>query len=222
MTTRPLRLTTILLFLGLPASTARGVGQAPLPPDTARDTTTRDTTTGTAQPARNLTGTWEGVIRLDSAWRLSEPPSARSTTARVRFQAVGGAPSPVMSSRSVHPGTFVIEFDRFGFTLPTRDALGWSVGSDSMRAVLNPAVSHGTVELDGVFRGDTIVGRWRYVSDPGGASGTFTLHRVARSAAQPARLASWRSRPSRATMSGRASTSAPVVRKFTMHARSKN
>ena len=181
MTTRPFRLTTILLILGIPASTAPSAGQALPRSGTARDTTTRDTTTGTDQSARKLTGTWEGVIRLDSAWRLPARASARSTTARMNFQAVSDAPSSVMSSRSVHPGTFEVEFDRFGFRLSTRDALGWSVANDSMRAVLNPAVSHGTVELDGVFRGDTIVGRWRYVSDPGGARGTFTLRRISNS-----------------------------------------
>ncbi|HEX6050162.1 MAG TPA: hypothetical protein VFZ21_12865 [Gemmatimonadaceae bacterium] len=175
MTSRLLHLTTMLLLPGLLLPAARGAGQAPPPPDSARDTTAETT----AQRARILTGTWEGVIRLDSAWQLPERASARSTAARVRFQPVGNAPSPVMSSRSVHPGTFEIEFDRFGFTLSTRDALGWSVRGDSMRAVLNPAVSHGTVELHGVFRGDTIVGQWRYLSDPGGARGTFVLRRAA-------------------------------------------
>ena len=81
----------------------------------------------------------------------------------------------------MHPGTFEVEFPRFGFTLSTQEALGWSVGADSMRARLNPTVEHGVVEVHGTFRGDTIVGTWRYASDGGGARGRsgFGSRRVA-------------------------------------------
>ena len=131
-----------------------------------------------AQP-RDLTGTWEGVVRLDSAWRLRDRASSRATVARIRFAAVGDASPATTSARTVHPATFEIDFGRFGFALSSHDALGWFVGGDSVRAVLNPAVDHGTVELGGVMRGDTIAGTWRYTSDPGGAAGTFLLRRVA-------------------------------------------
>lgn len=77
----------------------------------------------------------------------------------------------------MHAGTFEIDFSSLGFELTTHDALGWSVGADSMRAVLNPAVDRGRVEMQGVLGDDAIVGRWRYVSDPGGATGTFELRR---------------------------------------------
>ena len=126
----------------------------------------------------DLTGTWDGVVRLDSTWRLRDRPSSRSVTARVRFNAVGDASPATISSRTVHPGNFEIDFGRFGFTLSSRDAIGWVVSPDSIRALLNPAVDHGTVELSGAVRGDSIVGTWRYVSDPGGATGTFVLRRV--------------------------------------------
>jgi len=150
-----LRLTMIAMLLSLPAP---GWGQGAVPHD--------------------LTGTWDGVIRLDSAWRLRDRPSSRSITARVRFNAVGDASPATISPRTVHPGNFEIDFARFGFTLSSRDALGWVVSRDSIRAILNPAVDHGTVELSGAARGDSIVGTWRYVSDPGGATGTFVLRRV--------------------------------------------
>lgn len=150
-----LRLTMIAMLLSLPAP---GWGQGAVPHD--------------------LTGTWDGVIRLDSAWRLPDRPSSRSITARVRFNAVGDASPATVSPRTVHPGNFEIDFARFGFTLSSRDALGWVVSPGSIRALLNPAVDHGTVELSGAVRGDSIVGTWRYVSDPGGATGTFVLRRV--------------------------------------------
>ena len=128
--------------------------------------------------ARDISGTWEGTFRLDSAWRLPERASARSTPARLHFDPVGDASPTTSSARSVHPGTFDIDFNRFGFTVSTREALGWSVGDDSMRATLNPTVDHGLVEVHGTFRGDTIVGTWRYTSDPGGATGTFEIRKT--------------------------------------------
>jgi hypothetical protein len=170
---RRLRLATSLLLLSLPLSGALRVD-----PVSAQRNDPRDSTAAVPIGAQDLTGAWEGVVRLDSTWGLPQRPSARSITARVRFHPVGDASPTTMSSRSVHAGTFEIDFDRFGFTLATPDALGWSIGTDSMHAVLNPAVNHGTVELRGTFRGDTITGTWRYVSDPGGARGTFLLRRV--------------------------------------------
>ena len=68
----------------------------------------------------------------------------------------------------------------FGFMLSTPEALGWSVSDDAMRAVLNPTVDRGLVEVHGTFRGDAIAGTWRYVADPGGAAGTFELKRASR------------------------------------------
>jgi hypothetical protein len=124
---------------------------------------------------RDISGTWEGTFRLDSTWRLPERATARATPARLRFNPVGDASPTTTSPRSVHSGTFEIDFARFGFTLSTQDALGWSVGADSMRAVLNPTVDHGLVEARGMFRGDTIVGVWRYTADPGGAIGSFEI-----------------------------------------------
>ena len=127
---------------------------------------------------RDISGTWEGTFRLDSAWRLPQAASARSTAARIHFNPVGDASPTTSSARSVHPGTFEIDFGRFGFTLSTQEALGWSVTADSMRATLNPTVDHGLVEVHGTFRGDTIVGTWRYTSDPGGATGTFEIRKT--------------------------------------------
>jgi hypothetical protein len=127
---------------------------------------------------RDISGTWEGTFRVDSTWRLPERPSARSVPATLHFNPVGDASPTTSSARSVHPGTFDVDFSRFGFTLSTREALGWSVSDDSMRATLNPTVDHGLVEVHGAFRGDAIVGTWRYTSDPGGAAGTFSLRKV--------------------------------------------
>lgn len=227
---RRLRLTLVLsLLLAVSPSGAHGgTRSVSLPRTRTQGDSVRSAPVGVV----NLTGTWEGTVRLDSIWQIAGRASSQSIPARVRFEAAGDA-APTMSSRSVHPGSFEIDFARFGFTLSTRDALGWSIGSDSMHAVLNPAVDHGTVQLSGAFRGETIMGTWRYVTDPGGATGTFQLRRVtarprtsgARSAPRPvqrARRASWSSLPSRATISGTASTSSIVVRKFTMHARSAN
>src|SRR5262245_17641729 len=128
--------------------------------------------------ARDISGTWEGTFHLDSTWKLAERPSTRAVPARLHFNPVGDATPTTSSARSVHPGTFEIDFSRFGFTLSTQEALGWSVTDDSMRATLNPTVDHGVVEVHGTFRGDTIVGTWRYTSDPGGAAGTFSLRRT--------------------------------------------
>ena len=127
---------------------------------------------------RDISGTWEGTFRLDSAWRLPQRASARAVPAKLQFNPVGDATPTTSSARSVHPGTFEIDFSRFGFALSTREALGWSVSDDSMRATLNPTVDHGLVEVHGTFRGDLIVGTWAYTSDPGGATGTFSLRKA--------------------------------------------
>jgi hypothetical protein len=127
---------------------------------------------------RDISGTWEGTFRLDSTWKLQQRPAARAVSARLHFNPVGDASPTTSSPRSVHPGTFDVDFSRFGFTLSTQEALGWSVSDDSMRATLNPTVDHGLVEVHGAFRGDTIVGTWRYTSDPGGAIGTFSIRRT--------------------------------------------
>jgi hypothetical protein len=128
--------------------------------------------------AGDVSGSWQGTFSLDSTWRLEDRASTRSIPARLHFNPVGDASPTTSSARSVHPGMFEIDFSRFGFTLSTPEALGWSAAADSMRAVLNPTVDHGLVELHGVFRGETIVGTWHYRSDPGGASGRFEVKRV--------------------------------------------
>ena len=129
--------------------------------------------------ALDITGFWEGSFALDSAWGLPERASARVVRARVQFSPVGDATPATSSSRSVHAGNFAIDFSRFGFTLSTQEALGWSTSPDSLRAVLNPTVDHGLVELHGRISGDAVAtGTWRYVSDPGGARGTFRLQRA--------------------------------------------
>ena len=128
-------------------------------------------------PARDITGTWQAAFQLDSAWNLPERATARSVAARITFAAVGDATPTTSSARSVHPGMFEVEFQRFGFTLSTQEALGWLVGADSMRARLNPTVERGVVEVHGTFRDATIVGTWRYASDGGGARGTFRLRK---------------------------------------------
>jgi hypothetical protein len=160
-----------MAVLALTAGTTGLSVSAQPPADSAR----RDTA---AISLRDISGTWEGTFRLDSAWRLPEPASARSIPARLHFNPVGDASPTTSSSRTVHPGTFEIDFSRFGFTLGTREALGWSVSEDSMRATLNPTVDHGLVEVHGTFRGDTIVGTWRFTSDPGGARGTFEVRKT--------------------------------------------
>ena len=130
--------------------------------------------------ARDISGTWEGVFRLDSAWQLPQRASAQTIQAVLRFGPVGDATPTTSSTRSVHAGTFEIDFSRFGVTLATREALGWSVGSDSMHAVLNPTVGQGQVEIHGAFRGDAVSGTWRYASEPGGARGRFEIRKSAR------------------------------------------
>jgi hypothetical protein len=129
--------------------------------------------------AGDISGTWEGSFTLDSAWQLQTRATARSVPARLRFNPVGDASPTTSSPRSVHSGTFEIDFSRFGFTLSTQEALGWSVTPDSLRAVLNPTVDHGLVEVHGTIRGETVVGTWRYTSDPGGATGRFEVRRIA-------------------------------------------
>ena len=39
--------------------------------------------------ARDISGTWEGTFRLDSAWQLPERASARSVPARLHFDPQG-------------------------------------------------------------------------------------------------------------------------------------
>ena len=152
----------------LAGTTGLGI-RAQAPAETSRDSLVS---------VRDISGTWEGTFRLDSTWKLPQRASARAISAKLHFNPVGDASPTTSSTRSVHPGTFDVDFSRFGFALSTQEALGWSVSDDSMRATLNPTVDHGLVEVHGAFRGDTIVGTWRYTSDPGGAMGTFSIRRV--------------------------------------------
>jgi hypothetical protein len=127
----------------------------------------------------DIAGVWEGMFTLDSAWQLPQRATARAVRARIQFRPVGDATPATSSPRSVHAGTFAIDFSRFGFTLSTSEALGWSTSPDSLRAVLNPTVDHGLVELHGRIAGSVVAeGAWRYNTDPGGARGTFRLQRA--------------------------------------------
>jgi len=164
---------TRMAVLALTAGTTGLSVSAQPPSESARSDTI-------AASLRDISGTWEGTFRLDSAWRLPQRATARSVPARLHFNPVGDASPTTSSTRTVHPGTFEIDFSRFGFTLGTHEALGWSVSQDSMRATLNPTVDHGLVEVHGTFRGDAIVGTWRFTSDPGGASGTFEVRKTGR------------------------------------------
>ena len=152
---------------------ASGLGAAAQSPVelAARDTASAE--------LRDISGMWDGTFRLDSAWQLSHAATRRVVHARLRFAPVGDASPAASSARSVHRGSFEIDFRAFGFTLSTSEALGWSVSADAMRATLNPTVDHGLVDVSGAFRGETVVGTWRYVSDPGGAMGTFEITRSA-------------------------------------------
>jgi hypothetical protein len=146
------------------------------PPDVPRTARVADSV---ATGAFDISGTWDGVFTLDSAWQLPQRATARTVRARIQFSPVGDATAVTSSSRSVHPGMFAIDFSRFGFTLSTQESLGWSTNPDSIRAVLNPTVDHGVVELHGRITGDSVaVGTWRYRSDPGGAHGTFRVQRA--------------------------------------------
>lgn len=176
MTHHPRSLITLLILTAILSASLQRTSAAQIPPDTGLVDRVSDSSVVTA---RDISGTWEGTFRLDSAWQLPERASARSVAARLRFGPVGDATPTTSSPRSVHAGTFEIDFSRFGFTLSTREALGWSVGADSMHAMLNPTVGHGQVELHGAFRGESVVGTWRYASDPGGARGMFEIRRTA-------------------------------------------
>jgi hypothetical protein len=171
----PRRLINRLLVTAILSASLHRSSVAQIPPDSSAATRGNDST---IVAARDISGTWEGTFKLDSAWQLPERASARSVAARLRFGPVGDATPTTSSARSVHAGTFEIDFSRFGFTLSTRESLGWSVGADSMHAMLNPTVGHGQVEIHGAFRGDAVSGTWRYATDPGGARGTFEIRKT--------------------------------------------
>lgn len=128
-------------------------------------------------PGRDITGIWTGSFTLDSAWQLTRRPSSRTVSARLVFASVGDATPMTSSPRSVHRGEFDIDFSPFGFVLATREALGWSLSDDAMRALLNPTVDREQVQVQGMLRGETAVGTWTYVGERGGARGTFRLVR---------------------------------------------
>jgi hypothetical protein len=52
-----------------------------------------------------------------------------------------------------------------------------TLNTDSVLVVLNPAPSHGSVVLRGVFSGDSIVGTWLVTSYGTGARGPFVMRR---------------------------------------------
>jgi hypothetical protein len=165
----------LLVFAAYAVGVSPGPVQAQAPPSSTTQSRTETVETAT----RDISGVWEGTFTLDSAWQLPDRASARVVRARLQFNPVGDATLATSSTRSVHGGSFAIEFSRFGFTLSTSEALGWSVNPDSLRAVLNPTVDHGLVELHGTISGDsTAFGTWRYNSDPGGARGTFRLRKA--------------------------------------------
>ena len=103
-----IRLVRLIVIMCLSIVPHRKSG-AQVQPNSATTSTVADTV-GVA--VFDIVGFWEGSFSLDSAWQLPERATARSIRVRMQFSAVGDATPATSSARSVHPGTFEIDFSR--------------------------------------------------------------------------------------------------------------
>ena len=124
-----------------------------------------------------LSGLWSAELQLDSVWGEERSTSSRIIRGEILMRPVPHLAPGTAVSRSVHPGLFDLNFRPFGFSLSSRDALGWYVGDQTVRMRLHPVVGGGSVELHGVLAGDAITGSWRREFEGRGAAGRFVLRR---------------------------------------------
>ena len=128
---------------------------------------------------RPLTGTWEARFTLDSTWQLPDAPERHAIAGRIVFGP--GTATDSLHPEPVYPGHSELDFSPFGFQVRSADALGWYLGGDSIRAILDPQVDHGHVALVGRGREGRFEGAWTMVGYPTGARGRFVLTRRGRS-----------------------------------------
>ena len=141
--------------------------------------TAEATTSDTTSVPPMSTSKWSTVKRLARPSRMPIDPYILLLLGTVGLAALlpaRGTAAHVASGASTAAIAFL--FFLYGARLSTREALGWSVSDESMHATLNPTVDHGLVEVQGTFRGDTIVGTWRFTSDPCCATGTFSVRKT--------------------------------------------
>jgi len=139
--------------------------------------------------ARRLDGAWTIELRVDRL-RLEPMTGAAGTNRSVRGEIAlvanhwlaGGDDLP----RPTHYGTYDIDFSTLGFDprhsgqLPRAAAL--MRDGDSLELVLEPDDPRESVHLQGVWRGDSIAGRWSLepVRAGGDAAGSYTMIRRAK------------------------------------------
>jgi len=134
-----------------------------------------------AQPP-TLDGRWKLSLVLDSAWRTPQRPSARTLAGELLVDPVEPRPAGGVELPTVHTGSFVVDFRRFGFVVYGATLFASAYATDSVRIVLNPTVDHGHVQLTGRLRKNRIEGAWILVGDPMGARGSFVLERLSETA----------------------------------------
>ncbi|MEP6621119.1 MAG: hypothetical protein ABJE47_17465 [bacterium] len=146
-----------------------------------------------AAPALHLIGTWDVTLRLERPITLVSdakdlPRNIDGTITLLEFHSERLS-FPQMDAPT-HTGVYDMDIRALGFQPSNGDAAPLviarttayehaspqAVNADSLHIVLNPGPSRYAVLLNGVFRGDSIVGTWHAESFLGGG-GTFLLRR---------------------------------------------
>ena len=131
-----------------------------------------------AAEVQRFQGTWQIQIVSDRSNASAEGSAAAGTIALTLNQA--GLDADGLGARPHFFGTYDVDFSSFRFKpgvasgVPTVIAL---VAGDSIALMLGPSSSL-PIELHGMIRGDSVVGRWAATERSGpGAVGDFTLRR---------------------------------------------
>jgi len=132
----------------------------------------------TTHPAQTtLAGLWIGRFDLVLPWSAPRRAKPGAVSGTILFGDATANPGMPDTGRRTYQGEFVIDFRPFGFRPESRQVIGWRIGRDGVRILLNPAIDYGLIHLAGKVAGDRIRGRWTRIGDSRGAIGTFMLER---------------------------------------------
>lgn len=130
-----------------------------------------------------IDGLWEVCLEADPE-ADARPPRVIDTVAgflMLSRAASFGRPWTHVGGRPDAYGTYTIDLARLGIGRDPRlpvPLAGARLEGDSLRIVLDPFGSHGSISLEGRLAGDTVRGRWWEDAYVGGHRGTFRMSRL--------------------------------------------
>jgi hypothetical protein len=120
---------------------------------------------------------WIARFDLVLPWCVPGRASSRAVSGTILFGKATPNPGMPDTGRRTYQGECLIDFHPFGFRPESRQVIGWRIGKDGVRILLNPTIDYGLIHLAGKVAGDRMSGRWTCVGDLRGVIGTFVLER---------------------------------------------